>query len=102
MSYEKEQLKLFTYRKEDIADLLLSLEKMTTSGQDTKKKRQMLINEQAKVENELTELEKKYGEFKIRRIIKVQTPEVIKESSEVVIPDYSSIEEKKEEELEIP
>jgi hypothetical protein len=64
--YERVMLKLLTYRKEDILDLLQSLRNMG-SVQNQKKKVDALQNELLKIDNELFELEKKYGEFKVRQ-----------------------------------
>ena len=70
-NYERVQLKLFTYRKEDILDLLSSLKDMNKSNGlksgDIKKKTDSLQTELLKIDNELFELEKKYGEFKVRK-----------------------------------
>lgn len=65
-SFERVQLKLLSYRKEDIMDLLHSLQGMATI-QNSKKKADILQNELLKIDSELFELEKKYGEFKIRK-----------------------------------
>ena len=66
LKYEKEQLKMLTYRKEDILDLLQSLKNMPNAN-NLKKKTESLENELLKIDSELFELEKKYGEFKIRK-----------------------------------
>lgn len=60
------QLQLLSYRKEDIMDLLQSLKSMTGVS-NQKKKTEILENELLKIDHELFELEKKYGEFKIRK-----------------------------------
>ena len=71
VKFEKEQLKLLTYRKEDILDLLQSLKNMHNAS-NQKKKTESLENELLKIDNELFELEKKYGEFKFRKTSSVQ------------------------------
>lgn len=68
VDFEKEQLKLLTYRKEDILDLLNSLKNMQ-NVQNEKKRAELLENELLKIDNELYELESKYGQFKIRKIL---------------------------------
>jgi len=68
-------LRLLTYRKEDTLDLLSSLKNMnivntgTTANKasDLKKKEDSLQGELLKIDNELFELEKKYGEFKVKK-----------------------------------
>jgi len=60
------QLQLLSYRKEDILDLLKSLKEMENS-QNSKKKTESLQNELLKIDSELFELEKKYGEYKVRK-----------------------------------
>jgi hypothetical protein len=71
-NYEKVQLKLLTYRKEDILDLLSSLKNMgkmqgtVVKLGDLKKKQESLQGELLNIDDELFELEKKYGEFKVK------------------------------------
>ena len=66
------QLKLLTYRKEDILDLLSSLKNMgkmqgtVVKLGDLKKKQESLQGELLNIDDELFELEKKYGEFKVK------------------------------------
>ena len=65
--FEREQLKLLTYRKEEMLDLLHSLREMTNVA-NAKKKTECLEQELLKIDCELFELEKKYGEFKIHKL----------------------------------
>jgi chromosome segregation ATPase len=72
VSYEKNELKLLTYRKDDILDLIKSIHNMGNkvggfNASEIKKKIDMLDEEVVKINNELFELEKKYGEVKIIR-----------------------------------
>ena len=72
-NYERVQLKLLTYRKEDILDLLSSLKNMgkmqgtVVKLGDLKKKQESLQGELLNIDDELFELEKKYGEFKVKQ-----------------------------------
>lgn len=59
---------MLTYRKEDIMDLLQSLKNMQNVT-NVKKRSELLENEVLKIDGELFELEKKYGEFKIKRTV---------------------------------
>jgi hypothetical protein len=59
-------LQLLSYRKEDIMDLLMSLKSMPSTS-NTKKKTESLETELLKIDSELFELEKKYGEFRVRK-----------------------------------
>jgi len=65
------QLKLLSYRKDDIIDLIKSLKTMdrvkNTKASETQKKTDNLQQELLKIDNELFELEKKYGEFRVRK-----------------------------------
>lgn len=71
-NYERVQLRLLSYRKEDILDLISSIKNMSKvtnsmKASEIKKKTDSLQNELLKIDNELFELEKKYGEFKVKK-----------------------------------
>lgn len=68
------QLQLLSYRKEDIMDLLMSLKSMQAAS-GAKKKTESLENELLKIDSELFELEKKYGEFRVRKPSNFVEPE---------------------------
>ena len=65
------QLKILTYRKEDIIDLLSCLKNIDklegAKKSEINKKMDSLNNELLKIDNELFELEKKYGEFSAKK-----------------------------------
>ena len=70
--FERVQLRLLSFRKEDILDLLQSLRQMA-GAQNAQKKAESLQAELDKIDNELFELEKKYGEIRIRRPKEAET-----------------------------
>lgn len=99
-SYERVQLKLLTYRKEDTLDLLTSLRNMggrmngvVVKQADINKKQEGLQGELLKIDDELFELEKKYGEFRPNKqkasSLKL---EVIRESDEILLQKTVSYE----------
>ena len=61
-------------------DLLTSLKAMETVT-NSKKKTESLENELLKIDNELFELEKKYGEFKVRKASTFQEISISKQEN---------------------
>ena len=57
-------------------DLLISLKAMPSTT-NSKKKTEGLENELLKIDSELFELEKKYGEFKVRKVSQFQETIVV-------------------------
>jgi len=87
-NYERVQLKLLSYRKEDILDLLSSLKEMASANgmkaSEIKRKSESLHVELLKIDNELFELEKKYGEFKVRKPMFEESPKASASKSEQI------------------
>lgn len=111
-NFEKVQLKLLTYRKEDIMDLISCLKNSshnlnTLKESEVKHKLESLGVELLKIDTELFELEKKYGEFRKHSSIEMQPEEdesledqqqVLPTDDQIPVIEKSSLSESKPQE----